>query len=100
MRLIDADAFMKELNEEQKEGDSFYLGLGQAKKLLSEQTTIDPVRHGKWQLCDDNKHSYCTNCNAMRNIKTQIGWNYCPNCGAKNGVEISTWLNTVGVEEN
>ena len=44
---------------------------------------VAPVVHGEWVL-DAKNHAYCSQCLYVRNIETQIGWNYCPNCGSKN----------------
>ena len=37
---------------------------------------------GQW-VADKKDHCHCSQCNHVRNIRTQIGWNFCPNCGAK-----------------
>lgn len=96
MRFIDADIFMNELNESQREFDEYYKGLGKAKTLLLSQPTIDaePVRHEHWI---EMKRAHYFKCSKCRNpIPYKFGWklyngvihnkryyNYCPNCGAK-----------------
>lgn len=44
------------------------------------------VEHAKWETIGNYKVE-CTNCHHIRDIKTQIGWNFCPVCGAKMGLE-------------
>ena len=51
MRLIDADEFMRMLNEEQNELDDYYLGLGKAKSMLSDMKTIDAVLVNRCNEC-------------------------------------------------
>ena len=41
------------------------------------------MKHGKWILQDDRKYAKCSECESIRNIETQLGWNFCPACGAK-----------------
>lgn len=36
----------------------------------------------KWSKNDESTVA-CSACGAVRNIKTQKGWNFCPFCGAK-----------------
>ena len=97
MRLIDADVFMEELNEEQKEGGEFYYGLGRAKKMLTWQDTVDaaPIKHAHWEptgwmrstyTSNTREHEYrCSGCRREKiwKKKTQKLPNYCGNCGAK-----------------
>lgn len=85
MRLIDADALHKSLEEVYEHPDSmirdsawWFFG------KLEDAPTVDaaPVVHGRWVM-DGRDHCHCSECKNGRNIKTQIGWNYCPNCGTK-----------------
>lgn len=42
------------------------------------------VVHGRWVVkYDSKKKVWCSVCDHVRDIYTQIGWHYCPNCGAK-----------------
>lgn len=47
---IDRNILLEELNETQIEGDEYYKGLGRAKQIVCDQSTVDveEVRHGKW----------------------------------------------------
>ena len=89
MRLIDADDLRKELkdyvfpiteNNLMGAADAYYRTV----HLIDNAPTIDaqPVVHGKW-IYKYMRHSECSNCGELRNVYTQICWNYCPNCGAK-----------------
>ena len=80
MRLIDADALIKEAN-----ADGAY-GYVDAKQIADAQT-IDavPVVHGQWE----NGNPICPVCggNKFRDLDADIwcDWqpDFCPNCGAK-----------------
>lgn len=50
---------------------------------LFPNSDVQEVKHGKWILQYDNKYAKCSECGVIRNIESQLGWNYCPNCGAK-----------------
>lgn len=83
--LIDADVFMNELNDAQREFDEYYKGLGRAKTLLLSQPAVDaqPVVHGHW-VYDHWCEFKCSNCGEWSNSKPYKGREkYCPNCGAK-----------------
>ena len=71
MRLIDADEVMSILPEEEVA----------ARMAVLFSPTIDPVKHGRWDLIDAREPMRygCSVCHRMV-------WhyeNYCPNCGAK-----------------
>ena len=79
MRLIDADALIKEAN-----ADGAY-GYVDAKQI-SEAPTVDvaPVRHGRWKC---NKPCPVCGEDRFKGLDADIwaDWEppYCPNCGAK-----------------
>lgn len=96
MRLIDADAVLKELKKscEYHAENSRELSLLQRNIIIvQEHPTVDavPVRHGHWQITDAYPHNvHCSVCH-KRFAQTHWGvWedgslprNYCPNCGAR-----------------
>ncbi len=47
------------------------------RRVIEEQPTIDPVKHGKW-ICVNGKY-YCSECDEEQDWKTY----YCSGCGAK-----------------
>ena len=83
MRLIDADAFLKDILTagigktiiEYSESDIGY--------MIRKRPTADvePVKHGKWMCVDTDAEQFflCSRC------KKKEYWesNYCPGCGAK-----------------
>lgn len=79
MRLIDADALLKDI------ADYPYGYRGMIKDTIARQPTVEP-KHGHWievdtQYIDKTK---CSNCGVVEFFNK--GWkrfNYCPNCGAK-----------------
>ena len=89
MRLIDADAFLKEYCEPYPH---IYQAMSSAFKHAP---TVDavPVRRGKW-IYGNDFHWYTASCNKCgyqrrTDIKAD-GWNqwmYCPNCGARMDAE-------------
>ena len=53
---------------------------------VNDQTTTDPVRHGKWEDYDGVIRINCSNCGKVYLNTTilEVGkCNFCPNCGAK-----------------
>ena len=75
MRLIDADYLKEKGNYD--DYDVFVVDYDDIKNA----PTIDPVRHGRWDLIDAREpvRYGCSVCHRMV-------WhheNYCPNCGAK-----------------
>jgi hypothetical protein len=99
-RLIDADDFLKRLNERPVDyidpGCDFYYFEETVESVLNETPTVDavPVVHGRWiptyhtyynrageyQIADE---WHCSNCG----IYSKDEWNYCPNCGARMDLE-------------
>ena len=88
MRLIDADALIKEACTEGAYG---YVDA----KQISDAPTIDaaPVRHGHWiyhpdDLFPNDSTQECSYCHAEESL-TLYNENYCPNCGARMDEEAS-----------
>ena len=89
MRLIDADQFKAKLlglmdRKALTPSDSDCI-LDGVLNLLDEQPTIDPVKHGRWNLDENEKIpryqiKTCSLCGCRVN-GTQF--NFCPRCGAK-----------------
>lgn len=94
MRLIDADACIKAINdkydavhETRRRGASYPSiawdsGMSSALSIVESQPTIDaePVRHGKWiEYPTADGMNQCSECGILRFGDS----NYCPNCGAK-----------------
>lgn len=93
MRLIDADALMKDIEAKSRgilvggiSGMQIREGISLAEVAVMDAPTIDaqPVVHGRW--CKDGDWLVCLNCESEINIKNSLGIenrkNYCPNCGA------------------
>lgn len=79
MRLIDADALLKALNEKGVE----YRAHINAEIMNAPTIDTDPVRHGKWENGTDNtEYKECSLCGWVHDVLT-YGNNYCPNCGAR-----------------
>ena len=93
MRLIDADALKKTLQELTVEGKSTKEVTGGIKVLrimpqvVDDEPTIEaePVKRGKWLETRDSDKRLCSNCRIIHFIaQYPCGKiNYCPNCGAK-----------------
>ena len=91
MRLIDADAELKEAKELSgpQTGDGWDNWGVYA--LIERQPTIDavPVKHGKWSAYEVSGYRKCSKCGGYVNWNPKpflFGdgeYNYCPNCGAK-----------------
>lgn len=47
---------------------------------------VQEVKHGKWNYYTKT-NVICSCCNFIRNIETQIAWEFCPKCGAKMDLE-------------
>lgn len=43
---------------------------------------VQEAKHGKWNYYTKT-NVICSCCNFIRNIETQIAWEFCPKCGAK-----------------
>lgn len=93
-RLIDADEFIREVDEE---ADTRLLGydggvnLSDVKEWIDAQPTVDAVEvvHGEWIVCEEDLNGEvtykCSNCGdeLVTLCGFEIDWNYCPECGAK-----------------
>lgn len=83
--MQDLDGCINELKAHGRELGVYEWLLGYTGVVLP--ADVQEVKHGKWILQDDNKYAKCSECGVIRNIESQLGWNYCPNCGAKMDVE-------------
>lgn len=96
MRLIDADALMKEFAEFVKESNNSDFAdvptWNDAVSLLGSAPTVEaePVRHGRWIESDSPGDCCyrCSECGFMRDAYLLDIGNYCPKCGAKMDGEI------------
>lgn len=92
MRLIDADALMKEFAEFVKDSNNSDFAdvptWNDAVSLVGSAPTIEQKK-GKWRCSDAFPHwLYCDQC--YKRIVPNVNWieeyniptNYCPNCGA------------------
>lgn len=54
------------------------------KSIIDQQPAADvqEAKHGKWNYYTKT-NVICSCCNFIRNIETQIAWEFCPKCGAK-----------------
>ena len=94
MRLIDADALLKniesEINKKTKVilladyNDYYCSGMRNAIRLVKRLPTVDPVKHGHWIFVKDMvSYIRCSECG------DDICWvntkrpKYCPSCGAR-----------------
>lgn len=96
MRLIDADALLKEFESRQEQQISNYCDcfLNDAHELSTEWNCVEdmvdnaptieaePVRHGMWEAYPSDGYMRCSNCR-VEYLKMKILWSYCPHCGAK-----------------
>ena len=98
IKYIDADEFIKELNEAQDDirPNDYYKGLGLAKRMVSEMAGEDvaPVKHGHWVITE-YEYLDCSNCGeayyigavstrqANEWLEKGYAYPYCPYCGAK-----------------
>ena len=96
MRLIDADALLKDIGNDygcdECEASCKGCMVGKLKRNVKDAPTIkaEPVRHGKWVEQEHSDWEYskeyrCSNCGKYRLVTNPVGWNwnYCPNCGAR-----------------
>ena len=88
VRLIDANALKKAI------ADAFYTlrEIAYIADIIERQPTIEPeVRHGRWNLCEDqhgvdndnNNYAYfCSQCHYQDVHSKYAKVNFCWNCGA------------------
>lgn len=80
-RLIDADVLFKAY-----ENIGWYNNADRdeiAEKILLEQPTVDPVKHGYW-IREPNCWYRCSECGShYPSIADNMNYHYCPDCGAK-----------------
>lgn len=93
-RLIDADDFLKRLNERPVDyidpGCDFYYFEETVESVLNETPTVDavPVVHGRWkkdknvQVMTPGGQKYHNSCSVCGWLTRLHNLNYCPNCGA------------------
>ena len=95
MRLIDADALLKniesEINKKTKVilladyNDYYCSGMRNAIRLVKRLPTVDPVKHGHWEesKCLDDCFWVCSCCKfPSQAVAAPKLYKYCPNCGA------------------
>ena len=90
MRLIDADALIKNLQEmadiewNQQVGSS--KGIEDAIDVIENFPTVEDRPTGKWEICNEGRYRiyYCKCGNCKTDLHTSK-LNYCPNCGADMG---------------
>lgn len=90
MRLIDADELKESLKNLEAKGYNrkYVQGLqdaidGYFPQIIDDAPTADvqPVKHGKWEICSDGYYPYCSNCkNEPQGREMTL---FCPNCGAR-----------------
>ena len=91
MRIIDGDAFRRELDhhwpftrEEQSKHGMADFAKSTVLMVLNQMPTIEERKTGKWIRTRTMKHDgelYCDQCEQEHPEQKKI-WNYCPNCGA------------------
>lgn len=94
MRLIDADALVedikseidddKEIYPDDKTSIIFRVGMKTVIRIVKNQDTVDPVKHGRWVDTGRadyylNKEYRCSCCNSVDYMSSP----YCYNCGAQ-----------------
>ena len=81
VRLIDANALLKDLRSDCPESDVCIAETSCIECIIGRQPTIEaePVRHGQWEYDDVNDLDYCSECNTGMNGN----FPFCPYCGAK-----------------
>lgn len=96
MRLIDADALMRQLEKKRSEpGKQRYTkgfndALMRFRSMIHSAPTIEaePVRHGRWEE-EDERSAYkdflvsCSECGAFLDERNTSHFRYCYKCGAK-----------------
>lgn len=92
MRLIDADATMREFAEFVKASNNSDFAKvptwNDAVSLLGSAPTIDPVKRGRWVKAErdgcltySESYKQCSECGKVTFLAEKM--NYCPNCGAR-----------------
>lgn len=93
-RLIDADALVenikseidddKEIYPDDKTSIMFRAGMKTVIRIVKNQDTVDPVKHGHWIFVKDMvSYIKCSECGAGICWVNTKRPKYCPNCGAK-----------------
>lgn len=44
-----------------------------------DETEVQPVKHGRWEICCDGYYPYCSNCKKEPQGREMT--DFCPNCG-------------------
>ena len=96
MRLIDADALVENIKSEiddDKEiypGDKtsimFRAGMKTVIRIVKNQDTVDPVKHGHWEesKCLDDCFWVCSCCKfPSQAVAAPKLYKYCPSCGVR-----------------
>lgn len=94
-RLIDADAFRREIDkhypftkEEQSKHGIADMAKSSLLEVLHNMPTIEERKKGEWLPEFDGKFTggaYWFSCSNCKRIVPEVrngGWNFCPNCGA------------------
>lgn len=73
-----------EIAKGRNEFDTAFTGYKSCMSLAENMPTADvqEVKQGKWNYYTKT-NVICSCCNFIRNIETQIAWEFCPKCGAK-----------------
>lgn len=93
-RLIDADALVenikseidddKEIYPDDKTSIMFRAGMKTVIRIVKNQDTVDPVKHGHWIICPEFDHKLkCSQCGCHTVWMDDVVPNYCPYCGAR-----------------
>ena len=92
MRLIDADALVEDIKNEIDDNKEIYpddkasiifrAGMKTVIRIVKNQDTVDPVKHGHWEFAKDVYVS-CSVCGVTILLFNAENPNYCPHCGAK-----------------
>ena len=93
MRLIDAVAYRKELEEEKKcdRNEDVLMGLEIAIVDLGDMPTIEAesIKYGVWIWDEANQGYYCPHCPTIfwKSSDVPDAFKRCPNCGARMDLE-------------